>query len=131
MLLCVWKLIDKFRSLMYDCSLREEKRASKIRIVERLAQTAGTGLLPAAGGPPTLDSLDSFSLNAGIDPPLSRDGGTGAGEADFVAEGMLDDSALTALADTELEELLDKLIVRVMSQMVQVSMLKTMHTSVS
>jgi hypothetical protein len=99
-----------------------EKRASKIRIVERLAHTAASTATTAT----TVTDLVA-EVSEGVLSPYGSSsaayGGANSSAMTDDVDGVLDDVALTALADSDLEVLLDKLVVRVMSQMVQVSLL--------
>jgi hypothetical protein len=97
-----------------------DKRASKIRIVERLAHTAASTATTATNATDLVAEVSEGVLSPYGSSSAAYGGANSSAMTDDV-DGVLDDVALTALADSELEVLLDKLVVRVMSQMVQVS----------
>jgi hypothetical protein len=97
-----------------------DKRASKIRIVERLAHTAASTATTATTATDLVAEVSEGVLSPYGSNNTAAYGNSSSSMTDDV-DGVLDDVALTALADSDLEVLLDKLVVRVMSQMVQVS----------
>ncbi|KAG5178670.1 hypothetical protein JKP88DRAFT_329414 [Tribonema minus] len=93
-----------------------DPRAGKIRIVERLKHASTTAMDICggiSGGGAAELAAPAAAAAAGGGGGAGGSGGLGGEEL----EGVLDDNALAALGDEELEVLLDRLVVRVVAQL--------------